>query len=151
MESNIVLLALKFALLALVWLFVLAAVVGMGKSFSFAPTTGGGGGRSKKQPTEMVVLTGPHAGTNHQLSAEGTQTVIIGRDRDCQVSLPQDGFISQQHLQLTREASGRWSARDLNSQNGTIIYPAPGQTLAGSRPVTAGTEFLIGESLVRLT
>lgn len=148
MESNIVLLGLKFALLVLVWLFVLSAVVGMGKSFRAAAGAGrtigaGAAGSGRGEPHQILLVGGPQSGQRFDLA--GQESVTIGRDEDCFVRLTDD-YVSTTHARLFSTAGG-WYVEDLASRNGTSVG---GHPITEPEHVTAGTDITIGQTTVRL-
>jgi ABC-type multidrug transport system ATPase subunit len=53
------------------------------------------------------------------LNLEGKESIIIGRDKDCDIFLDHSK-ISRNHLKLTK-VNGHWEVEDLKSTNGTFI------------------------------
>ena len=66
---------------------------------------------------ELVVATGPNAGTIIALTKEATS---VGRHGKSDLFLD-DVSVSRHHAVITRTASGRVTLRDLNSLNGTYV------------------------------
>jgi len=66
---------------------------------------------------ELVIATGPQAGSRFDLVNETTTT---GRHESSDVLLD-DVSVSRHHAIFTRTASGRITLRDLNSLNGTYV------------------------------
>lgn len=69
----------------------------------------------------IVFLSGPSKG-KRLLIREGT--VVIGRDPDCHVRLPEDDEISRKHATLEQRADGT-HVRDLGSMNGVVVNGTP--------------------------
>lgn len=69
---------------------------------------------------ELVVATGPDAGTRYELVKE---TTTVGRHESSDLLLD-DVSVSRHHAVFTRTASGRITLRDLNSLNGTYVNGA---------------------------
>lgn len=98
------------------------------------------------------------AGPNTRLLASGESLAILlaakngraevklGRDAANDLVVD-DATLSRVHLVFTRDAAGRWAARDTGSRNGTKVDGAP--TRDASVPVEAGT--VIEAGAVRLT
>ena len=69
---------------------------------------------------ELVIASGPTAGTRMELDKEIT---TAGRHEDSDMLLD-DVSVSRHHAIFTRTASGRITLRDLNSLNGTYVNGA---------------------------
>ncbi|NNN02141.1 MAG: FHA domain-containing protein [Acidimicrobiaceae bacterium] len=69
---------------------------------------------------QLVVATGPQAGSRFDLVNETTTT---GRHESSDVLLD-DVSVSRHHAVFTRTSSGRITVRDLNSLNGTYVNGA---------------------------
>ncbi|MDE3065877.1 MAG: FHA domain-containing protein [Acidobacteriota bacterium] len=69
---------------------------------------------------ELVVASGPDAGTRYELVKE---TTTVGRHESSDLLLD-DVSVSRHHAVFTRTASGRITLRDLNSLNGTYVNGA---------------------------
>jgi len=65
---------------------------------------------------------------------------VIGRGRDCDLSLPGDAFLSQRHVGVTRDRTGLW-VEDLGSTNGTEV---DGRAVAGCEPLFQGAKVSAG-------
>ena len=64
----------------------------------------------------LVVIAGQHLGEIFPIEGE----IIIGRDADAQLRLPEDEGVSRRHARVTKVAEGALLA-DLGSQNGTYV------------------------------
>lgn len=70
-------------------------------------------------PTLLVVIDGPLAGTSMPLTA-GT-AITLGRSASNAVVLD-DEFVSSHHARVYQDpATGRWAIEDLGSTNGTVV------------------------------
>ena len=75
-----------------------------------------------------------------ELCQLSTDRATVGRGKDNQVSVPDDGQMSRLHAVLERVGDS-WIVRDLSSRNGTFVN---GDRLAGDRPLRAGDEIRVG-------
>jgi S1-C subfamily serine protease len=74
------------------------------------------------------------------------KTLIIGRDERCDIPLPADLTVSQQHAQL-RSQGERVELVDLASTNGTFLG---GNPIRGRVLLSLGDEFQVGRTRIRL-
>ncbi|MGW1681756.1 FHA domain-containing protein FhaB/FipA [Saccharopolyspora sp. NPDC002376] len=140
--------------LALLWLFVLAALrvvrsdlysasgmrvpmPGAGR----APAKAKGKGRSKA-PRQMVVTHGALAGT--RISLDG-RPIMIGRADDSTLVLDDD-YASTRHAKLSLRGSD-WYVEDLGSTNGTYLDRAK---VTGPTKVPLGVPIRIGKTVIEL-
>ncbi len=91
-----------------------------------------------EQPTLLVIIDGPLAGTSVPL---GNSSITLGRSASNSVVL-NDEFASSHHARVyTDPSSGQWAIEDLGSTNGTVVnhqrINAP-TTLAPKVPVRIG-------------
>lgn len=152
--NELTLTALRFGLLALLWLFVFA-VVGVMRGDLYGAKAGGGllsrAGRERptKSPralrkglTHLTVLEGAMRGTTLPLSESGT---LLGRNPECSLVLSDD-FASGRHARIYPENDG-WYIDDLGSTNGTYI----GNERIGEHVyVEPGTRIRIGRTVLEL-
>ncbi len=87
---------------------------------------------------QLVFLEGRWAG-RRVVVQEG---MVIGRDDDCAVTLPDDEFVSRRHAVMTR-VDGEWFITD-KSQNGTYVNG----TLMGACPLKFGDRVRFGNTLL---
>ena len=125
---EIVVLALRVGLLALLWLFVLAAVRAVRTDLRADPERRpvvAGAGRPGAAPDgdgrssaarRVVVVAGPLAGTS--LDLEQTP-VTFGRSAGNALVLDDD-YVSGRHARLS-PSPGAWVLEDLGSTNGTFL------------------------------
>ncbi len=91
--------------------------------------------------TVVRVLQPPRLAGELDLS---TGPLTIGRHPDCDLALPDDGYLSQQHLRLGRDAAGPW-VEDLGSTNGTFV---DGDRVTGRQWVRSGMRISAGSVLL---
>lgn len=154
MASEITVTALRFAFLALLWLFIFMVLtasrrdLGIGRNVrSSRPQVEEAAQVSAPaQPparaSQLVVLEGAQAGALMRL---GDQPVTIGRSLDIEVSL-QDDYASGRHARLFPQGS-HWFLEDLGSTNGTFLGE---QRLTRATPVEVGQPFRVGHTTLQL-
>ncbi|KFI68081.1 FHA domain-containing protein FhaB/FipA [Bifidobacterium magnum] len=96
------------------------------------------------QPTLLVVIDGPLAGTSVPLTGS---TITLGRAPSNTVVLD-DEFVSSHHARVYPDPStGSWAIEDLNSTNGTIVNQ---QRIAAPTMLPAGVPVRIGATTFEL-
>ena len=161
MGSALVVAVVKYGLLALLWVFVIAAVRTMRADLSgrtarpsTAPPTVGKAAKGPKPPKpakapkkkgiarKLVVTAGALQGTTVSL---GTTPVTLGRAHDSTLVLTDD-YASNKHARLI-PTGDTWTLEDLGSTNGTWLG-----TAKVSRPtvVALGTPIRIGKTSMEL-
>ncbi len=157
MASALVVSIVKYGLLALLWLFVIAAVrtvrgdlFGTGRvgraaaaPAPAAPTgrQGRGGGR-RSQARKLVVTEGALAGTTVTL---GQAPITLGRSDDSTLVLTDD-YASSRHARLV-PGEDAWLVEDLGSTNGTYLGPTK---VSRPTPVPLGQPIRIGKTVLEL-
>jgi pSer/pThr/pTyr-binding forkhead associated (FHA) protein len=155
-NSALALQVMRFGFLALLWLFVFAAVrvirgdlrtSGQARvatpparrrgSRSAAPS-GGSNGR----PTQLVVTEGGLQGTRIGLTGA---PVLIGRANDSTLVLTDD-YASTRHARISLQ-DGMWLVEDLGSTNGTYLGH---RKLDGPVPMEVGVPLRIGKTVLEL-
>lgn len=161
MASEITVTLLRFAFLALLWVFIfmiLAAArrdLGVGRNFRTARATADTQpARGSQQaaapatpappvrPSQLVITDGAQAGSVMRL---GDSPITMGRATDIEVSL-QDDYASGHHARLFPQGS-RWFLEDLGSTNGTFVG---GNRLTRATPIEPGTDFRVGRTSMQL-
>ncbi len=164
MGSALIVAAVKFGLLALLWLFVIAAYrvvrndltgarvarppVAAAASTPRGRSSGGGGGRpappsaGRSAARKLVVTEGGLAGTTVKL---GDDPVTLGRADDSTLVLTDD-YASSNHARLV-PGDGTWTVEDLGSTNGTYLS---GSKVTGPTPVPLGQQIRIGKTVLEL-
>lgn len=95
------------------------------------------------QNKKLEVLSGPMDGLIFTIQED---SVIIGREKDHDISLPLDILISRSHARITFEEEKYW-LEDLGSKNGTLLG---GELVNDKIEVLPGSIFKIGLSEMRL-
>jgi len=134
---DIVLLIGKILFLALLYLFLLAAIkAGIGIVRS-------GGARKSAKTLAVTVVSGPREIVGVTLPLTGP--VVVGRSPDADLVIADD-FVSSMHLKLVPSGDGA-IAEDLGSTNGTLIN---GQPALRPMPVSAGDLIDIGTNQLKV-
>jgi hypothetical protein len=160
MGSALVVAAVKYGLLALLWLFVVVAfrIVRSDLSASKAvrapaaapavaaapraPAAPPGGRRRRSAASRLVVTEGALAGTVIRL---GEDAVTLGRADDSTLVLTDD-YASSRHARLV-PGDGTWMVEDLGSTNGTYLGNAK---VVRPTPVPLGQPIRIGKTALEL-
>jgi len=153
--SELTLTAIRLGFLAVLWLFVLAAVSVMrsdlfGARAAKAPRQIR---QSREQrpkpvkpkrgtPSKLVVTGGTLAGTAVSLTGA---PITIGRAADSTVVLDDD-YASSRHARLFAD-NGRWLVEDLGSTNGTYLDRSK---VSHPTPVPLGVPIRIGKTVLEL-
>lgn len=151
---------IKVAFLAVLWLFVIAAV-GVVRTDLFGPSLSARQQRrqqrqrpakaprqparptrSRGTPRLLVVTAGTLAGTQLELAE---QQITIGRSNDATLVLADD-YASSRHARLFPQ-DGQWIVEDLGSTNGTYLDR---QKVTQPTPVPAGVPIRIGKTVLEL-
>jgi hypothetical protein len=154
---------IKLAFLAVLWLFVIAAV-GVVRTDLFgparrrraarkarapraaapppAPPKRGSARVSRTAPHQMVVTAGGLAGTTIDLA---DSQITIGRADDATLVLTDD-YASTRHARLFPQ-DGQWLVEDLGSTNGTYLDR---QKVTRPTPVPVGVPIRIGKTVLEL-
>jgi pSer/pThr/pTyr-binding forkhead associated (FHA) protein len=151
---------IRLAFLAVLWLFVIAAV-GVVRTDLFgaqrrrraqrkarpprpaAPPAPRRSGRvSRSTPQQMVVTAGPLAGKTFPLT---DAQITIGRADDATLVLTDD-YASTRHARIFPQ-DGQWIVEDLGSTNGTYLDR---QKVTQPTPVPVGVPIRIGKTVLEL-
>jgi pSer/pThr/pTyr-binding forkhead associated (FHA) protein len=156
--STLTLLLIRLAFLAILWLFVIAAV-GVVRTDMFGSSgTGRKAGRQRQQrpakppgrqarnnrgePHRLLVTAGPLAGASMDLT---DQQITVGRANDATLVL-NDDYASSRHARLFPQ-DGQWVVEDLGSTNGTYLDR---QKVTQPTPVPVGVPIRIGKTVLEL-
>jgi len=156
--STLTLLLIRLAFLAILWLFVIAAV-GVVRTDMFGASRTGrkarrqskaarparpprGGRNSRGEPQRLLVTSGALAGTSLGLT---DQQITVGRANDATLVL-NDDYASSRHARLFPQ-DGQWIVEDLGSTNGTYIDR---QKVTQPTPVPVGVPIRIGKTVLEL-
>ena len=153
--SELTLLLIRFAYLAILWIFVLSAISVVrsdmfGARVESTPRAerkaqrqadraasrqaeGKQSRRSRGEPTHVVVLDGASAGDRVSLDEA---PILIGRGSDAAIRLDDD-YVSTRHARIA-SSGDQWFVEDLGSTNGTYI---------GTHRLTQPTALTVGSSV----
>ncbi|MBO0841738.1 MAG: FHA domain-containing protein [Nocardioides sp.] len=160
--SELTLFLIRVAFLAILWIFVLAALSVIrsdmfGARVSSSPATAprapadDNGRRSKSPaartprrgvPTHVAVTTGSNAGITVPLSQA---PIVIGRGGDAQIVLDDD-YVSTRHARIG-VSGDQWFVEDLGSTNGTYIGSV---RINQPTAISLGTQVRIGKTILEL-
>jgi len=145
-NSALALQLMRFGFLALLWLFVFAAMRVIrsdlrtsGQQRIATPPPAGSGNRG---PTQLVVTEGGLQGTRIGLTGA---PVLIGRANDSTLVLTDD-YASTRHARISLQ-DGMWLVEDLGSTNGTYLGH---RKLDGPVPMEVGVPLRIGKTVLEL-
>ena len=159
--SELTLFLIRFAYLAILWIFVLSAISVIRTDMFGARAAreasraqerraakAVGKTRAKPQkarrgdPTSVVILEGGNSGEVVSLAAA---PLLIGRGNDAAIRLDDD-YVSTRHARIG--ASGdQWYVEDLGSTNGTYVGNA---RISQPTAISLGTQIRIGKSILEL-
>jgi Inner membrane component of T3SS, cytoplasmic domain len=158
--NPLTLLLIRLAFLAVLWLFVIAAV-GVVRTDLFGPSRRSGRQRRQRKPAQpkaprppragrpgrgtpqrLLVTAGGLAGTSIGLT---DQQITIGRANDATLVL-NDDYASSRHARLFPQ-DGQWIVEDLGSTNGTYLDR---QKVTTPTPVPPGVPIRIGKTVLEL-
>jgi hypothetical protein len=158
--SALTLLLIRLAFLAVLWLFVIAAV-GVVRTDLFGTSRPGRQRRRQRKPPQvkaprparpgrvgrgapqrLLVTAGGLAGTSIGLA---DQQITIGRANDATLVL-HDDYASTRHARLFPQ-DGQWIVEDLGSTNGTYLDR---QKVTQPTPVPPGVPIRIGKTVLEL-
>jgi pSer/pThr/pTyr-binding forkhead associated (FHA) protein len=155
--SELTLFLIRFAYLAILWIFVLSAISVIRSDMFGArvPETARGAvapsrgkakakppSRRRGSPTHLVVVEGDNAGARAELD---DAPLLIGRGSDAAIRLDDD-YVSTRHARVA--ASGdEWFVEDLGSTNGTYVG-----SVRITQPTTIGLgiQVRIGKTILEL-
>jgi hypothetical protein len=157
--NPLTLLLIRLAFLAVLWLFVIAAV-GVVRTDLFGPSRSArrrrqrtpappkpprpprAGKPARSAPQRLLVTAGGLAGTTIGLN---DQQITIGRANDATLVL-NDDYASSRHARLFPQ-DGQWIVEDLGSTNGTYLDR---QKVTQPTPVPPGVPIRIGKTVLEL-
>ena len=138
--------ALKYGLLALVYLFIWRAVRTVTRDLRVT-TPGGGRGSGKAGPAPRsagtVIVHGPDGARPRTFKLAAS--MAVGRAPECDIRL-EDTYASQQHARIFGKGD-KWYVEDLGSTNGTFVND---QKLAAPAQVEPGDKVRVGTTVLEL-
>jgi pSer/pThr/pTyr-binding forkhead associated (FHA) protein len=159
MSSDVTLMLIRFAYLAILWIFVLS-VVSVVRSDMFgarvempraerraeraaqkqakkSPTR-----RPRGAPTHVSIVDGANAGESISLDLA---PLLIGRGADAAIRLDDD-YVSTRHARIA-SSGDQWYVEDLGSTNGTYIGP---HRLTQPTALQVGSQIRVGKTTLEL-
>jgi hypothetical protein len=157
--SELTLVLIRFAYLAILWIFVLSCISVIRSDMFGARVarqeSGRGQARTERRgkkakaakprkgvPTQVVILEGGNKGETVSLD---DAPLLIGRGNDAAIRLDDD-YVSTRHARIA-SSGDQWFVEDLGSTNGTYVG-----TSRISQPTTIqlGTQVRIGKTILEL-
>lgn len=156
MNSALALQLMRFGFLALLWVFVFAAMrvvrgdlrssgqprVAVPPPRRRARGNGSSSPAPSRGPSHLLVTAGDMMGTRITLTGA---PVLIGRAPDSTLVLADD-YASNRHARITLQ-DGMWVAEDLGSTNGTYLGQ---RKIDGPVPMETGVPLRIGKTVLEL-
>jgi pSer/pThr/pTyr-binding forkhead associated (FHA) protein len=158
--QELTLMLIRFAYLAILWIFVLGAIsvirsdmFGARVDTAHSPSRRERRAARKQQsrkpakrprgtPSQIVVLDGPSAG--HSVPLDQVP-ILVGRGSDAAIRLDDD-YVSTRHARVG-ESNGTFYVEDLGSTNGTYIGS---QRLTQATAIQLGTQVRVGKTTLEL-
>ncbi len=163
MSSDFTLLLIRFAYLAILWIFVLSVVsVVRSDMFGARVELPRGDRRNERQqqrttkrqakaaptkrprgaPTHVLIVDGANAG--EQISLD-LAPLLVGRGNDAAIRLDDD-YVSTRHARIA-SSGDQWYVEDLGSTNGTYIGP---HRLTQPTALQLGSQVRVGKTTLEL-
>lgn len=156
--SELTLGLIRFGYLALLWLFVLAAISVIRTDMFGARAAREASAAQERRaasksrpkpakarrgdPTYVAVLDGTSRGLTVPLDGA---PLLIGRGSDAAIRLDDD-YVSTRHARIARSGD-QWYVEDLGSTNGTYIGPS---RITQATAISLGTQIRIGKTIMEL-
>jgi hypothetical protein len=154
--SELTLFLIRFAYLAILWIFVLSAISVIRTDMFGArmPSGGAAPARERRQkapkapakrrgsPTHVAVVEGANAGDRADLAHA---PILIGRGPDAAIRLDDD-YVSTRHARIA-SSEDQWFVEDLGSTNGTYVGSA---RITQPTTLSLGTQVRIGKTILEL-
>jgi hypothetical protein len=152
--------ALKYVLIALIWLFFLFAMRAVWRETRKqvrttvatnpvvvpanepAPKQVAAGTHPQKGSGKALVLEGPYAGRTFTYETPA----IVGRDSKCSIVLSEDTFVSQRHAEIYLDRR-HLVVVDLGSRNGTFVN---GDPIDGPMRIAKGDVIQLGKTALKV-
>jgi hypothetical protein len=158
--SELTLVLIRFAYLAILWIFVLSAISVI-RSDMFGARVAREGSRSQARktakaakprskptkprrgtPTAVAIVEGGNKG--EVVSLDGAP-LLIGRGNDAAIRLDDD-YVSTRHARIG-SSGDQWYVEDLGSTNGTYVGSS---RISQPTAISLGTQIRIGKSILEL-
>jgi pSer/pThr/pTyr-binding forkhead associated (FHA) protein len=157
--SELTLVLIRFAYLAILWIFVLSAISVI-RSDMFGARVAREGSQERKAaktaaktrskpakprrgtPTAVAIVEGGNKG--EVVSLDGAP-LLIGRGNDAAIRLDDD-YVSTRHARIA-SSGDQWYVEDLGSTNGTYVGSS---RISQPTSISLGTQIRIGKSILEL-
>jgi pSer/pThr/pTyr-binding forkhead associated (FHA) protein len=157
--SELSLVLIRFGYLAILWIFVLAAISVI-RSDMFGARAAREASRAQERrspkapgkpkvgkprrgdPTQVVIAEGSNAGTTVSLA---DAPILIGRGTDAAIRLDDD-YVSTRHARIA-VSGDQWYVEDLGSTNGTYVGNS---RITQPTAISLGTRIRIGKTILEL-
>jgi hypothetical protein len=154
--SELTLFLIRFAYLAILWIFVLSAISVIRTDMFGARLAPGAQPRPDRRaqkptkapakrrgsPTHVAVLEGANAGERADLDQA---PLLIGRGPDAAIRLDDD-YVSTRHARIA-SSGDQWFVEDLGSTNGTYVGTA---RITQPTTLSLGSQVRIGKTILEL-
>ena len=158
--SELTLVLIRFAYLAILWIFVLSAISVIRSDMFGARVESTPRSERRNQrrtaknrpkpakrprgaPTHVAILDGANAGEKIPLDEA---PLLIGRGSDAAIRLDDD-YVSTRHARIASSNDDQWFVEDLGSTNGTYIGS---QRLSQPTTLQLGSQVRIGKTTLEL-
>jgi len=158
--SELTLVLIRFAYLAILWIFVLSAISVI-RSDMFGARVAREGGRGQDRtaakaakarpkpakqrrgtPTAVAIVEGGNRG---EVISLDKAPLLIGRGNDAAIRLDDD-YVSTRHARIG-SSGDQWYVEDLGSTNGTYVGNS---RISQPTAISLGTQIRIGKSILEL-
>jgi pSer/pThr/pTyr-binding forkhead associated (FHA) protein len=157
--SELTLVLIRFAYLAILWIFVLSAISVI-RSDMFGARVAREGGQERKAakaatksrpkpakprrgtPTAVAIVEGGNKG---ELVSLDNAPLLIGRGNDAAIRLDDD-YVSTRHARIGSSGE-QWYVEDLGSTNGTYVGSS---RISQPTAISLGTQIRIGKTILEL-
>ena len=158
--SELTLVLIRFAYLAILWIFVLSCISVIRSDMFGARVArqGNGRGQSRQErrargkskpskprkgiPTQVVIIEGGNKGETVSLEQA---PLLIGRGNDAAIRLDDD-YVSTRHARIANSGD-QWFVEDLGSTNGTYVGTS---RISQATAIQLGTQVRIGKTILEL-
>jgi pSer/pThr/pTyr-binding forkhead associated (FHA) protein len=153
--SELTLFLIRFAFLAILWIFVLSAIsvirsdmFGARVPETARAVTPGKKAKSKPakprrgSPTHLLVVEGENAGARAELA---DAPLLIGRGPDAAIRLDDD-YVSTRHARVANSGD-EWFVEDLGSTNGTYVGAV---RINQPTAIALGVQIRVGKTILEL-
>ncbi|GAB3652816.1 antibiotic biosynthesis regulator FhaB [Nocardioides korecus] len=155
--SELTLVLIRFAYLAILWIFVLSCISVVRSDMFGARVARQGADRPSRQerkarskpakprrgaPTHVVIVEGGNKGESASLE---DAPLLIGRGNDAAIRLDDD-YASTRHARIA-SSGDQWYVEDLGSTNGTYVGSS---RISQATALQLGTQVRIGKTILEL-